>query len=198
MRKLGYFVAATIDGYIAAPDGSWDFLPVREDVTTFMIEEYPETIPTPARGLLGMGDPPNRVFDTVLMGRNTYEPALREGVSSPYAHLRQIVFSRTMTGSPDPAVQVVAEDPVTFAGKLKQEPGMDIWLAGGGNLAGQLLPEIDELVIKLNPVIAGGGIPLAARGFDPHSFTLTSATPLDSGVIVLRYRAAGEAARPAA
>jgi dihydrofolate reductase len=189
MRKIVYFVAATIDGYIAAPDGSWEFFGIHEDVTDFMNTRYPETVPTHIRAHFGV-DGPNQVFDTVLMGRNTYEPALREGITSPYAHLDQIVFSRTLK-SPDPAVRVVADDPLDFARKLKEQPGKDIWLAGGGNLAGQVLPAVDELVIKLNPVIAGDGIPLAAAGFDPHRFAIIDVTPLaGSGVVVVRYRRA--------
>jgi dihydrofolate reductase len=189
MRKIVYFVAATIDGYIAAPDGSWEFFGIHEDVTEFMNTRYPETVPTHIRAHFGV-DGPNQVFDTVLMGRNTYEPALREGITSPYAHLEQIVFSRTLTESPDPAVRVVADDPLDFARKLKEQPGKDIWLAGGGNLAGQVLPAVDELVVKLNPLIAGDGIPLAATGFDPHRFAIIDVTPLASGVVVLRYRRA--------
>ncbi|GGN84819.1 deaminase [Actinoplanes lobatus] len=189
MRKLVYFVAATIDGFIAAPDGSWDFMTIHDDVTAFMSTRYPETVPTHLRGPLGV-EGPNRVFDTVLMGRHTYEPALQAGIISPYAHLKQFVFSRTLPASADPAVQVVADDPHALADKLKQQPGLDIWLAGGGSLAGQLLPVVDELVIKLNPIVAGAGIPLATTGFDPHRFDLIDTTPLDSGVVVLRYRAA--------
>ncbi|MEU4425948.1 dihydrofolate reductase family protein [Actinoplanes sp. NPDC024001] len=190
MRKLVYFVAMTIDGYIAAPDGAWEFFGIPEDVSAFMNSRYPETVPTHVRQAFGLELGENQHFDTVLMGRRTYEPVLREGVTSPYQHLRQIVFSRTMTESPDPAVQVVADDPAAFVGKLKQEPGRDIWLCGGGSLAGQLLPLIDELVIKLNPIVAGAGIPLADAGFDPHRFTLLDATPMGSGVVVLNYRTA--------
>lgn len=179
MRKLVYFVAGTIDGFIAAPDGSWDFFGPQDDIVGYMREHYPETVPG--------SDTPPRVFDTVLMGRHTYEPALRAGITSPYASLTQIVFSRSIEPA-DPAVRIVADDPVAYVGKLKQEPGRDIWLCGGGNLAGQLLPAVDELVVKLNPVVAGGGIPLAARGFDPHRFAFVDATPLASGVVVLRYR----------
>ncbi|MFI5491906.1 dihydrofolate reductase family protein [Actinoplanes sp. NPDC051859] len=186
MRKLVYFIAQSIDGFIAAPDGSWDFFGAQDDVLAYLTAHYPDTLPTAFRG----ADQANQVFDTVLMGRRTYEPALQAGITSPYAHLEQIVFSRTLTTSPDPAVRIVTGDPVEFVGSLKQEPGKDIWLCGGGEFAGQLLPAIDELVIKLNPVVAGGGIPLAARGFDPHQFCLLDVTPLDSGVLVLRYQAA--------
>ncbi|MEU4625006.1 dihydrofolate reductase family protein [Actinoplanes sp. NPDC023801] len=189
MRKIVYFVATTIDGYIAAPDGSWEFMGVPDDVLAYMRGHCPETLPTHVRAAMGV-DEPNRLFDTVLMGRNTYEPALQAGITSPYAHLEQVVFSRTITEPPDPAVQIVADDPLGFARKLKEQPGRDIWLAGGGNLAGQVLPAVDELVLKLNPVIAGDGIPLAATGFDPQRFTIVDVTQLTSGVVVLRYRRA--------
>ena len=188
MRKLTYFVASTIDGFIAAPDGSWDFFDITDDVTAFMNTRYPETVPTHVRAMAGL-DEPNKVFDTVLMGRGTYEPALRAGIASPYAHLDQVVFSRSITTVPDPAIRLVADDPLPFVDKLKQQPGAGIWLAGGGDLAGQLLPAIDELVIKLNPTVAGSGIPLAATGFHPHRFTLVDATPLPGGVVVLHYTA---------
>jgi dihydrofolate reductase len=187
MRKLVYFVATTIDGYIAAPDGSWEFFGAPDASVAFMAEQYPETLPTHLRAALGV-DVPNRVFDTVVMGRHTYEPALRAGITSPYAHLNQIVFSRTLESAE--GVQIVADEPLAVVEKLKQQPGQDIWLAGGGNLAGQLLPAVDELVIKLNPVIAGAGIPLAAAGFHPHRFIPAGSTALADGVLVLHYRAA--------
>jgi dihydrofolate reductase len=187
MRKLVYFVAASIDGYIAAPDGSWEFFGAPDASIAFMTEQFPETLPTHVRAALGV-DVPNRVFDTVLMGRRTYEPALRAGITSPYAHLDQVVFSRTLAGSA--GVDVVADDPLAYVGKLKQQPGRDIWLAGGGNLAGRLLPAVDELVLKLNPVIAGAGIPLAAAGFHPHRFIPAGTTVLADGVQVMRYRTA--------
>lgn len=192
MRRLVYFVAGTLDGFIAAPDGSWDFFVLEDDVTAYMREHFPETVPTHMRDPADGGQP-NRIFDTVLMGRRTYEPALRAGITSPYAHLEQIVFSRSVA-SPDPAVRIEAGDPLDVVAKLRRQPGRDIWLAGGGELAGQLLPAVDDLVIKLNPVVAGAGIPLAASGFNPHRFHLADVTPLPSGVVVLRYRAADDRA----
>ena len=110
----------------------------------------------------------------------TLEPALKLGITHPYAHLTEYVFSRTLEGAQ-------TGDPVDLVRKLKQEDGLDIWLCGGGDLAGQLLAEVDELVIKLSPVIAGEGIPLVRRGFDPTRFALVSATPMKSGVVVLNY-----------
>jgi dihydrofolate reductase len=194
MRKLVYYVAASLDGYIAAPDGSWEFFgPLDDELTAYINARYPETVPTALREQLGI-TAPHQVFDTVVMGRGTYEPALRMGITSPYAHLEQFVFSTTLDPATDPAVTIVADDPVAYLRKLKGQPGRDIWLAGGGAFAGAVRSEIDEFVVKLNPVLAGDGIPLVAGPFDPSRLTLTDATPVGaSGVVVLRYVAAGSA-----
>lgn len=181
MRKLVYYVASTIDGFIAGPDGSIDFYPFEPDLQEFIRTRYPETLPTHARPMVGIpADTPNRAFDTLVMGRGTLDPPLKLGITHPYAHLTEYVFSRTLEGAQ-------SGDPVGFVRKLKQEDGLDIWLCGSGDLAGQLLSEVDELVIKLSPVIAGEGIPLVRQGFHPTRFALVSATPLESGVVVLTY-----------
>ncbi|WP_457030990.1 dihydrofolate reductase family protein [Kitasatospora sp. P5_F3] len=194
MRKLTYFVGTTIDGFIAAPDGDPGFLfpYVTEDYLPHLVGEYPDTLPTPARAALGVADVPNSRFDTVLMGRGTYAPGLADGLANPYAHLRQIVFSRSLTVSPDPAVEVTAEDPVALVRKLKEEDGLGIWLCGGADLAGQLLPEIDELIVKQYPVVAGSGIPLFHADFSPRSFQLTDSRIFERGNVVLTYVKTGE------
>ncbi|MER7751633.1 dihydrofolate reductase family protein [Kitasatospora sp. NPDC097643] len=189
MRKLSYFVGTSIDGFIASPDGDFDFLMpfVTEDYAPVFFPEYPETLPTPGRAAFGLADAPNKRFDTVLMGRGTYDPGLAIGLTSPYAHLRQIVLSRTLGSSPDPAVEVTAEDPLALVRRLKQEDGLGIWLCGGADLAGQLLPEIDELIIKQYPVVAGSGIPLFRADFQPRAFTLTDSRIFERGNVVLTY-----------
>lgn len=189
MRKLTYFIGATIDGYIAAPDGDFDFfMPhVTEDFLPFLTTEFAETLPTPGRAALGIADTPNTRFDTVVMGRATYDPGLAMGLTSPYAHLRQIVFSRSLTTSPDPAVEVTDEDPLTLVRKLKQEDGLGIWLCGGAELAGRLMPEIDELVVKQYPIVAGTGIPLFRADFSPRTFRLTDSRVFERGNVVLTY-----------
>jgi dihydrofolate reductase len=73
----------------------------------------------------------NRWFDTVLMGRKTYEVGLKDGFTNPYAHLRQYVFSRTMETSPDAAVTLVREDAIAQVKALKAEDGKDIWALRG-------------------------------------------------------------------
>lgn len=182
MRKLVYYVASSIDGFIAAPDGAFDFFAFSPDLAEFIHEAYPETLPTPYRQQVGL-DVPAAAFDTVLMGRGTYGPGLAAGLTDPYAHLTTYVFSRTLTGD-----HVISEDPVAFVRELKRADGRDIWLCGGGDLAGQLAAEVDELVIKLNPVVLGAGVPLFGREFAVDAFELVEARPLSAGVVVLRYR----------
>lgn len=193
MRKLTYLIGSTIDGFIAAPDGAFDFFHpfLTEDYAPALFGEYPETIPTPARAAVGIAEAPNKRFDTVLMGRGTYEPGLAVGLTSPYGHLRQIVLSRTLDPALDPEVEITSEDPLALVRRLKQEEGgLGIWLCGGADLAGQLLPEIDELIVKQYPVVAGEGVPLFRAGFEPRAFTLTDSWIFERGNVVLTYERA--------
>ncbi|MEU7318511.1 dihydrofolate reductase family protein [Streptomyces sp. NPDC007083] len=188
MRKLVYYVAVTIDGFIAGPQGEYDFFPVPDDFVAATVENLPETLPTPARAAMGLSEAPNRRFDTVLMGRGTYEPALSQGVTSPYAQLRQIVFSRTLPPETDPAVEIVRDrDPVEVVQELKQQQGQDIWLAGGGKLAGPLLEEIDELMIKRSPRLACAGVPLFDGAFAPTPFLPVATRDFASGISMTTY-----------
>jgi dihydrofolate reductase len=200
MRKLVYYVAASIDGYIAGPRGEFDFYtadgPDRNaEFIGWIGEEYPETLPTAARTALGLDDRPHRRFDTVLSGLATYRIGFDAGAPSPYAHLRQYVVSRSLPEAPDPAV-TLARDPLALVGELKQETGGDIWLCGGGKLAGALLPEIDELIVKTYPVLAGTGVPMVDGAFDPTRFAVTArrSFPGDVGVTWWSGRSAGTAA----
>ncbi|GAB3423199.1 dihydrofolate reductase family protein [Flindersiella endophytica] len=191
MRKLTYFVAMTIDGFVAGPDGgdpTGDLFAPDEEYLGRIVEHFPETLPTPARVALGVTAAGDR-FDTVVEGRRSYEVGPAAGISNAYAHLRHIVYSRTLGQSPDPAVEVVASDPAAHVRELKQQPGKGIWLVGGGDLAGTLFPEIDELVIKLSPVAIGKGIPLfgSQAGYNLARFRLTDHQLLGSGTAFLTY-----------
>ncbi|MFE3199945.1 dihydrofolate reductase family protein [Embleya sp. NPDC055664] len=189
MRKLTYFIATTIDGFIADKDGGYDFFPVGEDVVAHLVAEYPETLPTHLAPHVGVApDTEFRHFDTVVMGRGTYEPGIREGLPNPYGHLRTYVVTETITETLDPAVTLIAGDPVAKVRELKAEPtGKGIWLAGGGRLAGSLIDEIDELVIKTYPVLIGSGIPMMSGVFGAHAFTHTGGTVLAGGTSVATY-----------
>ncbi|MCC5480844.1 dihydrofolate reductase family protein [Streptomyces barringtoniae] len=186
MRKLTYYVAASLDGYIAGPDGSYDFFPFEGEVREAILAEYPETMPVHLRGPFGLTDTPHRHFDTVIMGRGTYEPALKAGITSPYAHLKQYVVSRTLA-STDPEVEIVADAPAELVRDLKKQEGMDIWLAGGGKLAAALRDEIDQLIIKHNPVVIGTGIPLFDGPFTPTGFLPAARRDFGSGLSIVTY-----------
>lgn len=186
-RTLTYLIGATADGFIAGPDDETDFFPTPEPYLQHIAAEYPESLPTHVRGALGIADAPNRRWDTVIMGRRTYEPALSLGITSPYAHLRQLVVSSTLT-SDDPSIEIVTGDPVERVRELKAESGLGLLLAGGAGLAGALIDEIDELVLKVYPVLAGAGVPVVAgAGFSPRALRRVSAASFDSGHVIVTY-----------
>ncbi|MCT9820814.1 dihydrofolate reductase family protein [Microbacterium sp. W1N] len=190
MRKLVYFVATTLDGFIAAPDrgdpSGQEYFPITPDLVAYIAENYAETLPAPARDALGIVGPP-LTFDTVVEGRKSYEIGLAAGITNAYPHLRHIVFSRTVTDSPDPAVEIVSSDPTAYVRELKSQPGSDIWLVGGGAIAAALLPEIDRLILKQNPSVIGSGVPLFDGPFVPTLFQPVDEILLDGGVRVLTF-----------
>jgi len=187
MRKLTYFISLSIDGFIAGPDDEIDFYHGSEDYMQWMVEDYGDALPTHVRGQVGAGQAPLTRFDTIVMGRRTYEPALAAGITSPYAHLRQIVFSRSMRND-DSGVEFPAEEPLDVVRRLKSiESDLGIYLAGGGTLAGQLLSEIDELIVKRYPVVAGSGIPAFGPAFDPTAYALADLKSFRGGNIVESY-----------
>ncbi len=102
-RKLVYFVACTVDGFIARENGSFDWALFQGEHFADLMERFPETFSAPLRRTLGVPEKPRR-FDTVLMGRSTYEVGLNEGITSPYEPLRQFVVSRSMTEIPNSSV----------------------------------------------------------------------------------------------
>ncbi len=187
MRALTYFVATSVDGFIAGPGGQFDFFPMEGDHIQAQVEALPETLPKHVRDMFGV---PTRIarFDTVVMGRGTYEPGLSAGFSDPYAPLRTVVFSRSLPAKEEGALRITAEDPVKVVRALKAEAGKDLWLCGGGKLASVLRDEIDELVVKVNPVLTGGeGIRLFEGDFSPSKLRLRSHRAFDSGVVWLTF-----------
>lgn len=190
MRKLVYYVGVSLDGYIAGPNGEIDFYPLGEDFLEWMAADYPETLPAHARPHFGIADgTPNQRFGAMLMGRATWEPGRAAGFPSPYPHLRQYVVSTTLDADPAPDVRVVS-DPLALVRELKATEQRDIWLGGGGRLAAALRDEIDELVIKHYPVIAGDGIPLFAGEFGPVRFAPVRRRGFANGTEVAVYRPA--------
>lgn len=192
MRKLVYYVASSLDGFIAHDDGSFSGFPWDPDYGAALLKRFPETFPVHHRPPASLAQG-NRRFDTVLMGRKTYEVGLREGVRSPYPTLGQYLVSRSLRASPDEAVRLVREDAIGVVGELKQEPGKGIWLCGGSELATALFGAglVDELIVKLNPVVFGSGIPLLGMHGGPTPLRLSESEVFPSGHAVLHYEVAG-------
>ncbi|KUM34413.1 dihydrofolate reductase family protein [Arthrobacter sp. EpRS71] len=191
MRELVYYVAVSLDGYIAGPGGEFDAFPVEGDHMAAQIQRFPEAIPTAVADAMGI-ERAGTTFGTVVMGWNTYAVGLPAGMTSPYQHLEQVVFSRTRTEKDIPGehpnLTITDEDPVDVVRRLKSQPGKSIWLCGGGQLATQLAGEIDRLVLKRSPLLFGDGIPLFAPGaYRPSAFEEVSTTAFGSGVVISEY-----------
>lgn len=188
MRRLVYLVAVTLDGFIAGPEGGdpsgSDFFPVTPDLVEHLVSVWPETLPGPARDAMGISGA-GLHFDTVVEGRASYDIGLAAGLTDAYPHLRHVVVSRSLAGRTDLPVEIVAGDPVERVRELKSEDGADIWLVGGGTLAHALLPEIDRLVLKVNPSVIGDGVRLFSGPFAPARFEPVDQVDLPGGVRVV-------------
>jgi dihydrofolate reductase len=88
MRKLVYYVACTVDGFIARTDGSFDGFQTEGEHLADLFASFPETVPAHLREALGVHGP-NRHFETVLMGRATYDVGAKLGFTNPYPHLQR-------------------------------------------------------------------------------------------------------------
>ncbi|RMI35537.1 dihydrofolate reductase family protein [Nocardia stercoris] len=190
MRKLTYYVSATIDGFIATEAGDVDFFPIGSDHRDATNRQYPETLPTKVREALGIDRSPGTTFDTVLMGRKTHDFAVRTGTASPFEHLRQFVVSTTLPEPPAPNVELIAADPLRRVRELKREKGLGIWLCGGGELAQVLLPEIDQIMLKLHPIVLGAGRRMFGAGPAlpaPNRFRVLSSRVFEDGVAFVKY-----------
>lgn len=171
MRKVSYHCAISLDGYVACKDGSFDCFTMQgPHVTDFL-------------ATLG-------TYDVALMGRRTYEVGLKYGVTNPYPSMKTYVFSRTLKESPDANVTIVSADGPELVRKLKEQDGKDIWVVGAGDLATTLFAEelVDEVTLKINPVMLGEGIPVVSHLKAPVRFDLIGSKAYDNGVVLLSYR----------
>lgn len=189
MRKLVYFVACSVDGFIAHIDGSHDGFSQDRQYLTDLFSVFPEIVPSHLRNVLGI-HAENQWFDIVLMGRKTYEIGLKEGVTNPYPHMQQYLFSHSLEKSPDEHVELVSGNAVALVNRLKQSDGKDIWLCGGANLATTLFAEnlVDQLILKVNPFLMGSGIPLFSKPIPQTALQLTDRHTYGAGVVLLHYQ----------
>jgi dihydrofolate reductase len=170
-KRLRYQVAVSLDGFIADPNGGYDWI-VADPAVDF--------------GALF------KEFDTAVMGRKTYEVITAEGGTGAMPGLDVVVFSRTLPSTRSRGVRVVGDDPREVVADLKAKSGRDIWLFGGGELFRYLLDAglVDTVEVAVMPVLLGQGIPLLPAGARAK-LVLSDLKRLPSGIVVLAYSVSG-------
>ncbi len=172
MRKLILYIAASLDNYIARPGGDVEWLNSKE--LQLPGEDY------------GYGDF-YRSIDTTLMGRRTYQQILGFDVPFPYPDKSNFVFTRSVSRADKGDVNFVSGDVAAFVRALKERPGLDIWLVGGGQINTLLLENglIDRLILTLIPVFLGDGIPLFHGRPRETRFNPVAGRCFENGVVQL-------------
>jgi len=171
VRKVTFGGANSLDNYLARPDHAVDWLQWGDEAAAVMTAFW-------------------KTIDAVLMGRKTYEVAVRSGQGDGYPGVQSYVFSRTLQNDPSPSVTVVRGEAAEFVRDLKAQEGKDICLMGGGELARSLFEAglIDEIGFNIHPVLLGSGIPL----FHPMSrqidLELRECRAFKNGCVYVTYR----------
>ena len=173
MRPIQLYIAISLDGFIAKPDGDVKWL---------------EEVPNPDKTDHGYADF-YAALDTTLMGYKTYEKMLSFGIETPYPTTTNYVFSRSSHTDNDQYC-FVAEDPIEFTKRLKTQSGKNIWLIGGGQINTLLMNAglVDELLVFVMPVIIGKGIPLFGTGIEEQSLVLVESKAYSTGAMLLKYQ----------
>jgi dihydrofolate reductase len=168
MRKLIYNAGVSADGFIASPDGEFDWLYTDQDygIAEFMSE-----------------------IDCTVMGRKSYE-IIAKYDKDFFSANENIVFTSSNPRNSQGNLRFTNENPVDVVRELKQKPGKSIWLVGGGMLAGALLDAglIDELLFSYHPVVLGNGIPLFRSSGGMQFFETTDVKNFSTGLVQVRYR----------
>ncbi len=181
MRTVTYGGAVSLDGFLAGAAGALDWLHFSPDVQQVMAGYW-------------------KTIDVILMGRKTYAVSLAARsaqkkrkrtttVKATAPAIRTYVFSRTLPPVDDPWVEVVSSDAAAFVRRLKEQPGRDICLMGGGELAQSQFGAglVDKVGLNIHPVLLGNGVP----GFrDPGhrvSLRLTECRTIEGGCFLADY-----------
>jgi dihydrofolate reductase len=168
MAKIRYRVAMSLDGYVAGPNGEFDWIVPDPDVDFAAI--FSE-------------------FDTALVGRHTFEVMVRAGRAT-LPGMKMFVFSRTLRQSDYPGVTVVSEKQNDVLSSLRSKSGKDVWLFGGSALFHSLLQArfVDTVEVSIVPVLLGGGIPLLPSPADRKKLELIGHRVYEkSGTVSLQY-----------
>ncbi|WP_136466530.1 dihydrofolate reductase family protein [Flagellimonas onchidii] len=173
MQKIIYYVAASLDGYIAGPN---------EDVSRFIhsgngVEKYQQDLLN---------------FKTVIMGRKTYEFGYQFGLvpgQPAYPNMEHFIFSDSLEIADLASSVHIVRPSLDNVKEIKLHSSSDIYLCGGGAFAGWLLNHglIDELKLKLNPIVLGNGTPLFGNSKTSVKWHLEHSESYDQGLQILSY-----------
>jgi dihydrofolate reductase len=183
MRRIAYTMMVSLDGFVARPDGSLDWVTIDEELHTFANNQARET-------------------GAFLYGRRLYEnmaaywPTAEADPSAPeyildfariWKEKPKIVFSTTLD-KVEWNSRLVKDNVVDEIAKLKTEPGKDLSV-GGANLAAAFLELglIDEFQPIVHPAVLGGGTPYLPPSNKPINLRLLETRTFRSGVVYLRY-----------
>jgi dihydrofolate reductase len=176
-KRLRYQVAASLDGFIAGPNGEYDWIVM--DPAIDFAALYKE-------------------FDTAVMGRKTYQMMTAQGGNGAMPGLEVVVFSRTLPPATHRGVRILNDDPREVVASLKAKPGRDIWLFGGGSLFQSLLDAglVDTVEVAVMPVLLGAGVPLLPPGASTQLVLADTKILPKSGIVMLAYSVPGGAPAP--
>jgi dihydrofolate reductase len=174
MRKITFGGATTLDNFFARKDGSYDWILWSHESAALMSAYW-------------------KSIDAILWGRKTYEVSLRatKGKSkSPFGNMKSYVFSATLDPKAHPSVTIVPRDAAGFVRRLKSEPGKDICLMGGGELAHSLFEAglIDEVGFTIHPILLGSGIPVFHVMSRQINLKLLDSRAFKNGCVHVQYR----------
>jgi len=174
MPEVIYYVASSLDGYIATADGSVDWL-------------SPFHIAGEDHGAVGL----QASVDALLLGSHTYEFALKLG-QWPSPDKASWVFTHRNLRVMHPSITLTSQAPREVVGFLALRGFRRAWLMGGGKLAASFYAEglISRYIVSVFPVLLGSGVPL----FAPHScpgdaLRFVDAKSFKSGIVQLTYDA---------
>jgi dihydrofolate reductase len=174
MRTVTYGGAISLDGFLAGLDGSLDWLHFSKDVRQVMTDYWKDV-------------------DTILMGRKTYGVSAAQNPTRGTRKkptMQTYVFSRILKKIDEPGTELVSGDAVKFVRDLKQAPGKNICLMGGGELAQSLISAglVDEIGLNIHPILLGTGIPTFRDPGHRVKLALQECRPLEGGCILTTYK----------
>jgi dihydrofolate reductase len=170
MRLIKYFVASSLDSYISRLDGGVDWLFTDQD---YGIKEFFATV------------------DVAVMGRKTYEKAIeRSPQRVQFPGMKTFVFSHLLPKGKKENLEVISDEPASWVKSMREAPGKDIWLVGGGEMVREFLQKrlVNEIGLAIHPRLLGDGIPLYAQPYPETELELIRSNTYPSGLLQVSYR----------